>query len=282
MRHGRLSTVLALVLVVTTCGSCAVWECVERVFTNPVFQDAVCAVAGVFGPQYGRLAEGVFRVFGRANAYYASQRPQAGPIDPSKVKPTDLKIEFTLLKEALVDGRWQAVSIRDGDTLYDLRPDGKKDHYKISLRANQDCYVYVVQLDSRGKLDPLFPRSQWTAAANPVKANTDYFIPASTKWLVLDQNKGIEHFYLLASKAPKPKLEADLDKIIAQNKIAQPVKALNLKEPVVFSRGCGGAEESHDPRQASLDEGKTTAAFQPFVFVGTGDELVETRWFYHK
>ena len=74
-----------------------------------------------------------------------------------------------------------------------------KDYYFIFFRLLQDCYVYILQEDSSGKIELLFPKENESAL---VEANKDYWIPQTGKLYKLDYTKGEERIYLLATSSP--------------------------------------------------------------------------------
>jgi len=82
------------------------------------------------------------------------------------------------------------------------------DQYKVMLRLSQPWYVYLFQMDSTGKIDPLFPHKTYAPGLfNPVTADRTYQVPYSPNWLALDTNVGFEKIYLFASKVRQPELE---------------------------------------------------------------------------
>jgi outer membrane protein OmpA-like peptidoglycan-associated protein len=83
-----------------------------------------------------------------------------------------------------------------------LEPGGaleSKDDYRVSFTADQDAFVYLYQIDSSGKVQPLFPNSELSKASNPVKAKQTYEVPPDAGWLTLDANRGEEQIVTIAS-----------------------------------------------------------------------------------
>lgn len=107
------------------------------------------------------------------------------------------------LEAALVyvgaDGKLRAV--REGTTLT------SRDNYALYLKPAQDCWVYVYQADSAGNTLRLFPNPEFQTAANPVSAGREYWAPNDGDYYFLDENKGRETVYVVASRKPKPALE---------------------------------------------------------------------------
>lgn len=94
-------------------------------------------------------------------------------------------------------GKGEFKVLKDGSTLQ------SGDHYKIIFTPNQDCYVYIFQVDSANMIYSLFPMEQFGKLTlnnvNPIKAGYTYYIPAEEKSFVLDDQTGTERIYFLAS-----------------------------------------------------------------------------------
>jgi hypothetical protein len=86
------------------------------------------------------------------------------------------------------------------------------DHYKIIFTPNQDCYVYIFQVDSANMVYSLFPMEQFGALrlnhVNPARAGQTYYLPAEGQSFVLDEQTGVERLYFLAAFEPDLELEA--------------------------------------------------------------------------
>jgi hypothetical protein len=86
------------------------------------------------------------------------------------------------------------------------------DHYKIIFTPNQDCYVYIFQIDSANKVYSLFPMEKFGKLVlknvNPLQAGRTYYIPAEGKSFILDDQVGTERIYFLASFQQDLELEA--------------------------------------------------------------------------
>jgi uncharacterized protein DUF4384 len=207
----------------------------------------------------------------------STTRVESRPTDPN----APLSIEFDLMREVVIEGRSIPVSVRNGDTLRDGGGIGG-DNYKIFFRATQPCHVYVVQADSTGKLDVLFPGGL-SGGHNPVPAGVECSIPGASNWLYLDQNKGIEHIFFLASRDPN----AELSDVLAKLERAEPIRtaqpARRIDTPLVVTRGAGGTRPG-TMRPVAFENG-ATASFSPTEFLAMGSrssQIVQTRWFRHE
>jgi len=90
------------------------------------------------------------------------------------------------------------------------------DRYKILFTPDQDCYVYIFQADSAGRLVKLWPMEKRQDEAgqnimlnnfNPVQAGKTYYAPGAGLSFELDDAIGRERFYFFAFKAPNNELE---------------------------------------------------------------------------
>ena len=110
-------------------------------------------------------------------------------------------------------------TIENGETLQ------SGDHYKIVFTPDKDCYVYIFQVDSSGQIFQLFPMESFQGVRvdnfNPVKQGKAYILPSPDKAFVLDQKKGIERIYFIASDDRDDQLERlydDLKKVVNRKK----------------------------------------------------------------
>lgn len=81
-------------------------------------------------------------------------------------------------------------TVRSGDSL------------KIFVWPLKGVFIYIYLKDSKKELSPLFPQP-----TEIYKIGKPYYIPDEDGWFELDSNKGIETFYLIASRNPLTDLE---------------------------------------------------------------------------
>ena len=117
--------------------------------------------------------------------------------------PAEKKEEPLALEAALVyvgaDGKLRAV--REGAAMT------SSDNYALYLKPAQDCWIYIYQADSAGNTLRLFPNPDFKTAANPVYAGRELWAPNDGDYYFLDENKGKETIYVVASRKPKAALE---------------------------------------------------------------------------
>jgi outer membrane protein OmpA-like peptidoglycan-associated protein len=80
-----------------------------------------------------------------------------------------------------------------------------EDEYRVFLSSTRKKYVYLYQVDSRGKGEWLFPRND-IEFSNPVEPG-EHFLPSREKVFVLDNNIGKESIFLVVTDEPVAELE---------------------------------------------------------------------------
>jgi outer membrane protein OmpA-like peptidoglycan-associated protein len=108
---------------------------------------------------------------------------QAAAVDKPKLT---VKVKYSRAKEER--------ELQDGDTLT------QRDNYAIEFTPKTSAYVYIYQVDTMGKMEPLFPNSQFSQSSNLVEPGRLYRLPEFGKWLFLDESKGKEHIVVIAQK----------------------------------------------------------------------------------
>jgi hypothetical protein len=229
------------------------------------------------------------------------QAPVAGPAPVPTPAPAPvaalapLELEVALLREHVVDGRVVLEPITDGDTLHDeYGPGGVADNFKITFRANAECFVYLLSIDSTAMVQPVFPLYSLSGAqpgaSNPVQAGRAYMIPEGAESIQLDSYRGIEHFYFLATRTRRTDLETQLPTFAAYQRAEDPsrkkgerdeVAVTAVTEHAVASRGI---KSSRQGVVAGVQTSQgTTAPVSTQVFGAKGDgDILVTRWFRHE
>ncbi len=78
----------------------------------------------------------------------------------------------------------------------------KGDQIKMLVQLTSDCFVYVIHLGSKKEMSLLYPE-----IIGQYKLEDKVYIPRDDYWFTLDEDKGKEVFYLLASKVALRSLE---------------------------------------------------------------------------
>jgi hypothetical protein len=101
-----------------------------------------------------------------------------------------------ILTRGLPTGETIEKIIREGETLF------SNDFCRINFELDKDAYAYVLYYDSSGTLQQLFPDPS-LGVPQKVQANRTYTIPSGQdKWFQLDDQKGMETVFIVASREP--------------------------------------------------------------------------------
>jgi hypothetical protein len=90
------------------------------------------------------------------------------------------------------DGRTQAVDFSRRVRF------GGRDLFKIFFQPLENAYIYLYLLDAQGELSLIFPEDL-DDFDHRYRLGEKYMIPEGEAWFSLDENRGIERFYLLVS-----------------------------------------------------------------------------------
>jgi hypothetical protein len=211
----------------------------------------------------------------------ASVYPQTGGSPAS----SSIVLDVAILAQRASDRaarRTEPVPIQDGEVLRDGGSDPRKgDVVKFSFRTNCDCYVYVVGVDATGYVARVFPEK----AGKPVRANQQYVVPQGTTWYGLDQYKGTEQIFFVASRRPRSDIESSLQQLAQTSRSSlsrnyRPVREAALPDPA--TRGL--VKVNMGTKSSVSSESGQPYSFTPQAFAaqpGT-DDVVVTRWFRHE
>ncbi len=148
------------------------------------------------------------------------------------------------------------------------------DRVKIGFKVNQPSKLYILNYNSAGLFQMIFPDK---GIPNEPTVGKDYLIPQNT-WLTLDDEKGvIEHLQIVASVDPMAELEEmrgmriepgqGLDK---PNQNRQAMRTRGLLEPVI-ARGFNVQKE---PIRLEVGESEQAETI-PMVTAGRGVSVIE-------
>ncbi|MCJ7634817.1 OmpA family protein [Candidatus Bathyarchaeota archaeon] len=193
--------------------------------------------------------------------------------------------------------QWGVFHVMGNDKDEIIRYDGtsilrSSDAYRIYLHPKSTCYVYIYQVDSKGKGSWLFPRKD-IPESNPVIPR-DYWLPSRSNKFTLDNTVGTETIYLVATHEPANDLESSLIGKIATSPemVTTSIRTRGLGEIRVGPPPTQGAEKSVDisggasnPSKSGLKTGpapKETERISmdriPEIFGRSGDFYVELRF----
>jgi hypothetical protein len=81
--------------------------------------------------------------------------------------------------------------------------------YALYLKASDQAFIYVYQVDGAGKSFRLFPNKAFRTAENPVSSAADLWIPNEKDLVTLDDTTGKERLFIFASPTKLPDFEGD-------------------------------------------------------------------------
>jgi hypothetical protein len=209
---------------------------------------------------------------------------QASPY-PSAYGSSAIVLDATILAQRASDRaarRTDPTPIQDGDTLRDGGSDPRKgDVIKVSFRVNCDCYVYVIGADATGYIARIFPDP--ASGQNPVRANQQYVVPQGTTWYGLDQYKGVEQVFFVASRAPRQDIEGPLSQLAETPRTAPPPNYRGVREAAAdATRGLVKVQMGTPSTVQSESGQRFSFTPQSFASQGGADDVVVTRWFNHQ
>jgi hypothetical protein len=246
----------------------------------PPFSKCDTRTRGVAGVRPGGTAEVVGQVQqGYGNSYAQSVNTffdvlQTPGSSSSSGYGQPLEVQLDVVKEVSVGGKSQAQSVFDGDMLTT-----QKENYKVIFQSNIPCYMYIAQLDSTGKVDPLFP-SKYASQRNPVQPYTAYSVPAE-QWFYLDANTGVETLYFVASRERRPDLEDLFSRLESTNPSLVQQQAVSLQIYAPVMRGVGGVRQGGGTQAVRFQDG-SQGQYASTLFSSIQADFVATRWFYHQ
>jgi hypothetical protein len=222
-------------------------------------------------------------------AYAQTESPQS-PIGPGVIAPEQpaarpmegIQLDVALVKKTLVNGAETLFPIHDGDILKDGRGNANAgDKFRIMFRANTDCYVYVIAVDGSAWAQGVFP-SLTSPFANPVKQGQQYVIPENNTWFSLDQFKGIETVFFVASPEQRQDIEDILADIAGRERHPK-AKPQQVTEAPIIPAGFHGSQQSTAP--FAIDQNSSSnQGWMPTTYFTqkAGEALRITRWFRHE
>jgi hypothetical protein len=259
--------------------------------SKPVEDGAKSAIAGQGAPTGTPPAGSDPAAAGAAPAPAAAGGDPSAPGWTPPPPPAPLELEVAILKEELVDGRSIAMPVEDGEVLFDrFGTNGRGDNLKLTFRANQSCWVYVIGVDGTGWASTLFP-SSYSAELNPVQPGKLYEMPEGRAWVTLDSYRGVEHVYFVASRWPRTDLEDALRQVAANVRDVDPTRAPTGPdgEQLAMVESAAPIARGFDSVRLSEAEGIQTSDgvghavnVEAFLASTSADHIVVTRWFRHQ
>lgn len=232
---------------------------------------------GASGQTYGAQSYGSTPSYGGGQ----QQAYGAGGIYGRGIGAEPVAVDVAMIRQKVTDKGKEVVLMNDGEVLKD--GGAKKeagDRFKIVVRTNCDCYLYITTIDGSGWAEPVFPTSDGKVQ-NPVKKDQEYAFPADGHWYTLDQVKGIETFFVVASASRRQDLEESFAQLGAEKRPDVKIIA-KVEEPPVIPRGVGSVK-SRGIIKVQDDTGATLQVTPlSYAAAQSGQDVTVTRWFKHE
>ncbi len=229
----------------------------------------------------GQYAQGEYDPSAYATPGYVDP---AGPLPQAHAAPPGVALDVALLaQQRTPEGEVRLRPVADGDVLYDGRGDPQRgDKIKIFFAANCACHVYVIGIDATGYVAQIFPEAQGNASSR-VAPGARYLVPGGTTWWGLDEYRGIEQIYFIASRERR----ADIENLVTQlagQRPAPPANYRSVRQPAIVPVARGlvqvqSAAPTVVPTEYGAGQQISPVSFQSTV---ADADLVITRWFRHE
>ena len=215
---------------------------------------------------------------------YQGQAPNMGVGYPGQIYPRSVPgpvepvtLDVALIRQVTTPTGKEVMLMQDGETVKG-GPDG--DRFKLVVRTNCECFVYVVSIDGSGWTQPIFPVANGTVA-NPLKPEFEQAFPDGPYWFTPDQVKGVETLFIVASPARRTDLEESLAQFAEQQRPKAQTVA-QVEEPAVIPNGFGKTQAGHTTQvQADAQQSVQVTALS-YIAAKPGEDVRVTRWFKHQ
>ncbi len=191
-------------------------------------------------------------------------------------------LDVALVRQESTSTGTRIVALQDGEVMRDGAGNPlAADRFKVVFRTNCACYVYVVSVDGSGWVQRVYPGPSGSGT-NPVTADQEIAFPAGNQWLSLDQTKGIETYFFVASPGPRPDLEEVLERLGQHQRPTGAILA-KVEEPPVIPAGFGIQSQGAQAMVATRDA-DAPAYVMPasYTAAAPGQDVRVTRWFRHE
>ena len=207
--------------------------------------------------------------------------PESG-YDPNQAMGPAIGLDVALVRKTIRNGTPVILPIKDGEILRDGRGNPQAgDKFRIMFRPNSEAYVYIIAVDGSGWAQGIFP-TPTSPFANPVKPGEQYVTPEESNWFSLDQFRGVETIFFVASHEPRKDIE-DLFKGIMGRERPASATPRQVSQAAIVPNGYGGAQPSQTPFGLTLTSGGQQEILPTSFFAKTaGEDLRITRWFRHQ
>ena len=211
---------------------------------------------------------------------YSLNGAYGNPISNARtVEPIELQVAMLARRS----GQTQLEPIEDGSTLRDGGGDpASGDLIKVHFQANCACYVYVIGIDATGYVAQIYPDAE-EGHENPVQPNATYLVPGRDDWWALDEYKGIEQVFFLASLQPRDDVQAQLRSMARTQRSVAPANYRPITVAAVIPTTRGLVKVKGEPISVAGPNGTLqNIASSQFSNQDPANEVLISRWFHHE
>jgi hypothetical protein len=247
-------------------------------------QSAYGQQPGTVGVPYGMQPPQNYGTYGSVHGGAGYGGPPTygqGGIYPRSVGGEPVAVDVAMIRQKYTVKGKEVVLMNDGEVLKDGGAEKEAgDRFKIVVRTNCDCYLYIMTIDGSGWAEPVFPVKDGKTH-NPVKKDQEYAFPEDGHWFTLDQVKGVETFFVVASANRRRDLEESIAQL-AEEKRPNTTIVAKVDEPPIIPRGVGSVQ-SRGVLKVQDDTGATLQV-TPVSYAASqsGQDVTVTRWFKHE
>lgn len=184
-------------------------------------RDAFWSSADLVGKRPAAHASSVHHV--KAPEPAVASEPAAAPRPAPSVSVVDSNTLEKVSVQAPLGLRYSVLKKLDDGTYQEISPDSvfhAGDQIRLSLMANQDGYLYVIEQGSSGRWVPLYPGASATggtaaAESNKLIPGKEYIVPGSGAWRFTG-SPGQEKLFVMLSRTPETNLEGTIASLKSQ------------------------------------------------------------------
>ena len=134
--------------------------------------------------------------YAKVQKWKENQKKQQQKIEELKAIAKPISMQFAFMS---YNRYGNSKVLKNGSDVYSNK------EFKLFVKPNQDCYLYVFNIDTTKNIACIFPNKNLDNV-NPLQKGIEYLIPKN-KVFAFDENKGAEIFYIFVFRKPQINLE---------------------------------------------------------------------------
>jgi len=152
--------------------------------------------------------------------------------EPKKTeKVSHQESDFSVVYSKFDQATQEVTNLAEGDPLRE------GDLYKIKITAARDCFVYVFQIDGKGKFFNLIEHNDKRFKFKQLDAGQDLNLPRDDRSYRLDGTKGMENIFVVVSDKEDPSLEGFYRKLSTEIAQSNKRSSKDIKETTAREKG---------------------------------------------